>query len=845
MAEENKVQVSFGVKLDELFSGLSQARDAVSSSTSEMKGHLDGLAGGFGQLKAAMVGFAAILGGGSLFAAGVSAAKALTGEAMGLSKALGISSQEASVLNVALKSVGLSSDTYTGANMHLTRQLKTNEQGLKDMGVATRDASGNLLNGKSIMDSALSVLAGYKEGTDRNIAAQQIFGRGTAEATALLKMNTEANKERAKVLAEELGLVIGPQQAGNLKAYKDAMADVSMVLDGIQNTIGQALLPVLTELAVWFSETGPARVKVMTVVMDAVADVFRVVTDTAKTLYKTVVDVFGRIGDAIAGESGKGITAMQFLANVFGVVKIAALGLEMGVVVAFEAIGLAIDALVIGLRRLANVAVAAFNLDWAGVKSAWSSGTAQIEAIVDASAARMTKKAGEIAGEMSRAALGQSIFESKKYTAKVPSTDGDHSGENPGKDGTGKKDPSQVGEWERINKLAKESYELQHDLQVRDLAVDLAYWRDKLEHSKMSTEDRLKVQEKVAAAELAIMKKAATENKAMNEATVNDLEKGALNKVAITKAEYETELAMGRITAAQMIEAERMAEDASFQIRVAAQQAREMLVANDPNVTPSALKREKDKLLEIERAHALAVVGINKSALLESTKNERDFFKSIQDGMAGLVGGMVSGTTKMSDIFKASFGVIRQALGSLASEMVKSWITAEATKTGASAAGAATRGEIEAGAALKSVALTAWTSIKNIMTYAWEAMAGAYKAIAGIPIVGPALAPVAAGVAFAGVAGMAKSIMSARGGFDIPAGMNPITQLHEREMVLPEKHADVVRRMADGGGGGGGDIHIHNNINAMDGASVRRVLMSNPEALAASIKKAVRNGFAT
>lgn len=844
MAEENKVQVSFGVKLDELFSGLSQARDAVSSSTSEMRRHLDGLAGGFGQLKAAMVGFAAILGGGSLFAAGVSAAKELTGEATGLAKALGISSQEASILNVGLKSVGLSADTYTGANMHLTRQLKTNEQGLKDMGVATRDANGNLLNGKGIMDSALSVLAGYKEGTDRNIAAQQIFGRGTAEATALLKLNNEA-QERAKVRAEELGLVIGPQQAGNLKAYKDAMADVSMVLTGIQNTIGQALLPVLTELAVWFSETGPARVQVMTTVMDAVTDVFRVVIDTVKTLCKTVEDVFSRIGDSIAGGSGKGITGLMLLQIAMGTAKIAALGLEMGVVMAFEAIGAAIEVGVGYLQLWAGVAVAALHLDWDGVKSAWSAGTGNIESILNASADRITQKAREIGSEIERAASGESIIESKKYKAKAPSTDGNHSGNNPGKDNQDKKAPSQVGEWERINKIAKESYELQHDLQVRDLAVDLAYWRSKLENSTISAEDKLKVQEKVAAAELAIMKKAAAENKAMNEATVNDLEKGALNKVAITKAEYETELAMGRITAAQMIEAERMAEDASFQIRVAAQQAREMLVANDPNVTPSALKREKDKLLEIERAHALAVVGINKSTLLENTKNERNFFKSIQDGMAGLVGGMVSGTTKMSDIFKASFGVIRQALGSLASEMVKSWITAEATKTGASAAGAATRGEIEAGAALKSVALTAWTSIKNIMTYAWEAMAGAYKAIAGIPIVGPALAPVAAGVAFAGVAGMAKSIMSARGGFDIPAGMNPITQLHEREMVLPEKHADVVRRMADGGGGGGGDIHIHNNINAMDGASVRRVLMSNPEALAASIKKAVRNGFST
>ena len=46
------------------------------------------------------------------------------------------------------------------------------------------------------------------------------------------------------------------------------------------------------------------------------------------------------------------------------------------------------------------------------------------------------------------------------------------------------------------------------------------------------------------------------------------------------------------------------------------------------------------------------------------------------------------------------------------------------------------------------------------------------------------------------------SLLSARSGFDIPAGMNPITQLHEREMVLPAAQADVVRDMASGGSGG-------------------------------------------
>jgi len=57
------------------------------------------------------------------------------------------------------------------------------------------------------------------------------------------------------------------------------------------------------------------------------------------------------------------------------------------------------------------------------------------------------------------------------------------------------------------------------------------------------------------------------------------------------------------------------------------------------------------------------------------------------------------------------------------------------------------------------------------------------------------------------------AMASAEGGFDIPGNVNPIVQTHAREMILPAKHADVIRGLADGGpaaaGGGGGDIHIH------------------------------------
>ena len=231
---ENQIDVKFGVKLNELFSGLSQAQSAVATQTGAMKESVATLGSAFEGLQAKLIGFSVILGGGALFKEGVSASKEMTGEAIKLSKALGITTEAGSVLNVALKSVGLSADAYAGANQRLTRMLKSNEDGLKSMGVVTRDSNGELLNGEKIMTSAVTALGSYKEGTDRNLAAQALFGRGAAEATALLKLNAEA-MEKAKIKAEELGLVVGTKQADELKAYKESMEAVGLVMDGINN----------------------------------------------------------------------------------------------------------------------------------------------------------------------------------------------------------------------------------------------------------------------------------------------------------------------------------------------------------------------------------------------------------------------------------------------------------------------------------------------------------------------------------------------------------------------------------------------------------------------------------
>lgn len=81
------------------------------------------------------------------------------------------------------------------------------------------------------------------------------------------------------------------------------------------------------------------------------------------------------------------------------------------------------------------------------------------------------------------------------------------------------------------------------------------------------------------------------------------------------------------------------------------------------------------------------------------------------------------------------------------------------------------------------------------------------------------------------------SVPSLRGGGVIDAGVNPLAQLHENEMVLPAELSDRVKNMTSGGGG---DVHIH--IPQMTGHDqTRQFFLTNGSHIVDALKKSMRN----
>jgi hypothetical protein len=116
----------------------------------------------------------------------------------------------------------------------------------------------------------------------------------------------------------------------------------------------------------------------------------------------------------------------------------------------------------------------------------------------------------------------------------------------------------------------------------------------------------------------------------------------------------------------------------------------------------------------------------------------------------------------------------------------------------------------------------------------------AWDALAGIPIIGPALGAAAAAATFVGI--MALGAMAgAEQGALVPRDM-PIFA-HGGEMILPRDLSEGMSGLVKSGGAGGSSTNVSLNINALDAANVNDFIGKNSSKIANVLRKATRDGM--
>nr|DAJ29456.1 MAG TPA: Tail tape measure [Caudoviricetes sp.] len=394
------------------------------------------------------------------------------------------------------------------------------------------------------------------------------------------------------------------------------------------------------------------------------------------------------------------------------------------------------------------------------------------------------------------------------------------------------KDPMQA--WEEEIKAQKLAHrEMQRETlshQEWDLAREAAYWRAKLATVNAGSKTGLKLREKILTLEDQLSKQS-TEAKINQVAAWEKLDK---HKLDMEKDAADQALANGQISQLERLDLEIEFENRRYQIAYDALQERIALAEQDPTYSQSAIDKLKQQMAELGQGHEREQ-GKNKGKREQQRRKDApSFFEMLEDGgknvwqtaqdqMGQAFSAMLSRTQSFSQAMTGFFKSTGQAF---VEEMVTKPLMGMMKRMVQESAiyksifGVKQSME-QAGAAATVATKTAETSAV-VGANATQAASGAAASQAAIPITGPALAAAAMGAMFALVMGLVGGggggsktsttttrIPSAAGGWDIPAGINPLTQLHENEMVLPAEHAQTIREMAGQSGGDNSTIIIN------------------------------------
>lgn len=311
----------------------------------------------------------------------------------------------------------------------------------------------------------------------------------------------------------------------------------------------------------------------------------------------------------------------------------------------------------------------------------------------------------------------------------------------------------------------------------------------------------------------------------------------------------DLELQLGNISMQQRLAIAAQFEAERFAIQRQALEERLAMMALDPDMNPVEYAKIKGELQQIEQGHQARLRELRNRSAVESSSGATNFFGAIETQFGAALNGMITRQQSASQVLRSAW---QSLYASYVQEMVVKPLTQYAMRVlRESVLGKMLFGQqvaTQAAASMATIGAKSAETTAVVGMNAAQAGAGAAASQASIPFIGPVLALAAMAAVFAAVSALgggggsktttsSTTLPSAANGFDIPAGVNPITQLHEQEMVLPAEQADVIRNMA--GGGGAPPTII---VQAMDSRDVRRFLLDNQGAVADALKAAVR-GF--
>lgn len=122
--------------------------------------------------------------------------------------------------------------------------------GIEDLGSKSRE---------EVFNAVIAGLQGMEDTATRAALADELLGGAALDLTPLLNQTADAT-QALKDKANDMGMVMGDKAVNAGVAFTDAMDTLKRSANGVKNTLGAALLPVITKGVEYIGEKAPAIV---------------------------------------------------------------------------------------------------------------------------------------------------------------------------------------------------------------------------------------------------------------------------------------------------------------------------------------------------------------------------------------------------------------------------------------------------------------------------------------------------------------------------------------------------------------------------------------------------------
>lgn len=175
------------------------------------------------------------------------------------SQKLGVSAETYQKLSYAMEMSGSSISDLSKGVKGITSDLAKAQNGVSGatkkyeaLGIAVKNTDGSFKSSEEILLNTIEALSNMEDETQRNAAAQEIFGKSASELNPLLNAGAEGIRSLMQE-AEDYGMVMSNEAVAASAAFDDSMTRLSGTIDGLKSRMIADMLPALSQITDGFT----------------------------------------------------------------------------------------------------------------------------------------------------------------------------------------------------------------------------------------------------------------------------------------------------------------------------------------------------------------------------------------------------------------------------------------------------------------------------------------------------------------------------------------------------------------------------------------------------------------